>query len=237
MAHYSFNRHFTSPYSPPEVFRSLEAHLIDKLGGKVHFNRAMEKYVVQGPKRGIGFGPFMNLKILMDLQTDHKGGYIIDVDMERRPSALFWWSIPVGILLTFMGLPLFWAPMLYFLTYPLKDIQSVIDSFIKKMNAPITIVPETRREVYQAILVESDENEVAPTVPEGKVYMGDNIRRVLGLSLLLAIFSGLVLFIGLSGLSVGSTTGATALLLGVAGLAAAALGMIYVVVKMARDHL
>ncbi|MGA1793058.1 MAG: hypothetical protein ACMUHM_03830 [Thermoplasmatota archaeon] len=237
MAHYTFNRHFNSPYSPPEVFRQLETHLVDKLGGKVHYNRARQKYVVQAPKRGIGFGPFMNLKILIDLRTDHQGCYIIDIDMERRPSTLFWWSIPVGIILTFMGLPLFWAPLLYFTASPSRDIQNVVDSFIKKMNAPVAGIAEGKREVYQAILIESDGSDLSTAAPEGKVYMGDSIRRILGLSLLLVLFSVLILLIGLSGLTSGSSTGPVAIGLGAFGMAGAGLGLVYVLVKMARDHL
>lgn len=237
MAHYSFSRQFNSPYSPPEVFRALESHLVEKLGGSVHFNKALERYVVRGPKRGIGFGPFMNLKIMMDLQTDHKGGYIIDVDMERKPSALFWWSIPVGILLTLMGVPMFWAPLLYFSTSPSRNIQGVIDSFIKKMNAPVWTGPEPKREVYQAILVESSEYEITRPVAEGKVYMASSIKRILGLSLFLILFSVLVLLVGLTGMSVEGSTGALALIGGAIGLAGGGLGLVYALVKMARDHL
>ncbi|MGA1819896.1 MAG: hypothetical protein ACMUHU_02685 [Thermoplasmatota archaeon] len=237
MAQYSFNRHFTSPYSPPEVFHSLEEHLVDKLGGKVHYNQARKKYVVQGPKRGIGFGPFMNLKILIDLRTDHHGGYIIDVDMERRPSAFLWWSIPIGIILTFMGVPLFWAPFLYFATSPSRDIQNVVDSFIKKMNAPVDLSVGNKREAYQAILIESDDYDTSKGVAEGKVFMQDTHKRVLVLSLLLALISVLILLVGLIGMSEGSSAGVPAMVVGVFGMAGAGLGLVYVLVKMARDHL
>ena len=178
----------------------------------------------------------MKLKILIDLQTNHTGGYIMDVEMERTPSPLFWWSIPVGILLTFIGIPLFWAPVLYFTTDPSGDLQKVVDSFIGRMTAPPVLEEQPHEEVYEALVIESYSDRAHDEVPEGKVYMETSLRKTLTMSLLLMVVGVLFLTMGMIARIEAPSANLLAVIGGLFCMAGGAFGTIYVLIKMGRDH-
>jgi hypothetical protein len=235
MAEYAFERRFTSSRPPQEVFDEIDDHLIQHLGGKVHYSRARRKYVVQGPSRGIKFGPFMKLKLLFDLMTDHKGSFLIKVKMEKKPSPLLWALFPIGILLTFSGVPLFWMPALYFFADPRSDVEKVVDSFIWKMSTSTVKVDMPGTQMYEAIIIEREDQPVSKAIPEGKVYMAKDQRRLLAMTLGITFVGGTMALLGFQMSRTGQSNAIIFIPLGLLFMILGAIMMIIVLVKMARN--
>jgi hypothetical protein len=235
MAEYAFERQFTSPKTPYEVFDEIDDHLIEHLGGKVHYSQARRKYVVQGPSKGIKFGPLMNLKLFFDLRTDNQNRFKIIVKMEKKPSCLLRGLIPIGLLLTLSGIPLFWVPILYFFTTPKADVEVVVDSFIRKMKAPVIAIGRQKVEVYEAIIVERDEEIVTDFTPEGKVYMAPNLKKLMFMSVGIALAGGMIALVAVK-LAEGSAPFAMPLACG-GGIfmMLGAILLIYILVRMAKN--
>jgi hypothetical protein len=237
MADHTFTREFRSPRTPYEVFDEIDDHLVEKLGGKVHYSKARRKYVVQGPSKGIKMGPLMNLKIFFDLRYDNQETYRMKVKIERKPSPLLWALIPLGILLSFSGVPMFWLPLMYFFANPNRDIEEVVDSFIRKMKVPEPVPTPPRREVYQAIIVEKEPDPAYERMKEGKVQMAGRLKRLLVLSLLMTLLGLLVMVVGVNNMTTGGFLGMEIVLMGMLLLLTGGAVVIVVLVRMAtRDY-